>query len=281
MTPDRSVTEVITTVKTMRTAPTAQPGEVLRDLLDQPGLLDQPAVCDPLSARFARDAGYQAVFLGGFAIGAHLPLSSEVSPDDVAQCARAVIRACGLPLLLDADFGWGSPGNRLPAMVARLEEAGVAALQLAARPVPDRIPVSDDAGRADAHRDLLGRLRTARAARQHLLLTARCTVPAGSYHDAVRRAAELLAAGADALTVRAEPDELRRLPGDLPGARLIYAGAPDQAGPPAELLQEWGYRGLSHQYYRCYCARRQQPAGPVPSRLRRRLRYCDDLERKQ
>ena len=278
------------------TVKTAWPGEILRELLDRTAILDQPAVCDPLSARLAREAGYAAVSLGGYAIGAHLPLTSELSLDDIEQAARAVIRACGLPLLLDADIGWGGVED-LPAAVVRLEAAGVAAIQLTSQHVPAQVPFSPAAERERAQADLTGRVRTARAAREHVLVMARCAVsPGGSYREAVGRARDLLESGADAIVLQAGGDELRQFARDLPGARLICAGSPApgrEQDIPARLLEQWGYSALSRQYHRCYCARRQRPSGgnfPVLARPGRAgtarpgpgdAKCREDLERKQ
>jgi methylisocitrate lyase len=262
----RSETGVTSKVKT------ARPGEILRELLERTAILDQPAVCDPLSARLAREASYEAVNLGGYAIGAHLPLTSELSLGDIEQAARAVIRACGLPLLLDADIGWGGIED-LPAAVARLEAAGVAAIQLTSEHGPAQVPFSPAAERARAHADLTDRVRTARAARDHVLVVARCAIaPGGSYREAVGQARDLLESGADAIALHAGGDELRQFARDLPGATLICAGSPAPGGGqaiPAGLLEQWGYSALSRQYHRCYCARRQRPPGatfPVVAR---------------
>lgn len=258
------------------TVKTAWPGEILRELLERTAILDQPAVCDPLSARLAREAGYEAVNLGGYAIGAHLPLTSELSLDDIEQAARAVIRACGLPLLLDADIAWGG-AEELPDAVARLEAAGIAAIQLASQHVPSQVPF-----------DLIDRVRTARAAREHVLVMARCGIPpGGSYREAVGRAADLLESGADAIVLHAGSDELRRFARDLPGATLICAGSPAPSGGqavPARLLEQWGYSGLCRQYHRCYCVRRQRPRPGLTGTARswpRDTKCREDLERKQ
>jgi methylisocitrate lyase len=251
------------------TVDTVRPAHVLSDLLARPAILDQAAVCDPLSARLAREAGYQAVTLGAYAIGAHLPLTSELSFDDIEQAARAVLCACGLPLLLDADIGWGDAED-IPVAVARLEAAGVAAIQVSSQHVPARVPFSDAVERERAHASLLGRVRAAAAARRHVLVMARCAVSPAGYQAAIGQAEELLKAGADAILVQAAEDELRRFPRDLPHATLICA-TPD--GLSAGQLREWGYRALSQQYYRCYCARLRHGAGSGA--------LAGDLERKQ
>jgi 2-methylisocitrate lyase-like PEP mutase family enzyme len=238
--------------------------EVLRRLLDRPAILELPAVCDPLGARLARDAGYEAVALAGYAVGAHLPPGITFSLEAVERAAGAVIRACGLPLLLDADAGSAAPGQ-LSRAVARLEAAGAAAIQVSSQHVPDRAPVSLAGERQRGHAGLVHRVQTARTARDHILVMARCDVlPGPGYGESVRRAAALLAAGADALLVHAAEAELRHLPNDLPDARLIYTGpltgSSGRSVFPAEQLQRWGYRGLSNKYYRCYCQRARPPA---------------------
>ena len=248
------------------TEKTARPGATLRELLARPAILDQPAVCDPLGARLAAEAGYHAVALSATAIGAHLPLTSSLGLDDIERVAAAVVRACRVPVLLEADIGWA-----LPAAVTRLEAAGVAAIAVASQHLPDQVPFSEAAERGRACAELLGRVRAARAARTSLLVTARCAVAPGAsagpegYADALDQAAGLLEAGADAILLHAPAALLPRFPRDLPGAALIYAGSP--SGPPAGAgeLQGWGYRGLSLQYHRCYCARMRLSA-PGPGR---------------
>ena len=282
MTWNRSEAEVTATVKT------AWPGERLRELLADPAILDLPAICDPLGARLAAEAGYAAVALGGYAIGAHLPLTSDLSLEDIAQAAAAVVRACGLPVLLDADVGWGAAGD-IPAAVTRLEAVGLAAVTVTSQYLPDRGPFSEAAVRARARAGLLDRVRAARAASGRLLVMARVDVPAGDgYPAAAGHVAGLLAAGADAVLVNAPADQLGRLTADLPDATLIYAGSPGP-GPAvgAGRLQQWGYRGVSLQYHRCYCARRSltvripgSPASASPG-LAGIPGLTDDLERKQ
>lgn len=259
------------------TEKTAWPGDALRALLTRPAILDQPAICDPLGARLAADAGYEAVALGGYAIGAHLPLTSELSFDDVERAAVAVIRACGLPVLLDADIGWGGTAD-IHRAVARLEAAGVAAVAVTSQHLPAQVPFNDAAERGRGRAELLGRVRAARAAGTRLLVMARCAAPdGGRYDDALAEAAGLLEAAADAILLHAPADQLARFPRDLPGATLIYAGSP---GPGPEVsaaqLQEWGYRGLSRQYHRCYCAR-----SPARRAAGRAAGTEKDLERKQ
>jgi methylisocitrate lyase len=276
----------------------AWPGETLRELLARPAILDQPTVCDPLGARLAADAGYQAVALGGYAIGAHLPLTSELSLADIEHAAAAVVRACGLPVMLDADINWGGAAG-ISRALARLEAASLAAVAVASQHLPAQMPFSEAAERDRARADQLCRIHAARSARTRLLILARCAIPAGRcYDDALSEVAGLLEAGADALLLHAPAGQLRRLAQDLPGATLICAGSPGPGPEPSAAdLQGWGYQGLTRQYHRCYCARMRLtgntgPAAdsrwPRTASLTRVARPCpqrsehrEDLERKQ
>jgi len=253
------------------TVTTPPPGQVLRELLARPAILEQPAVCDPLTARLARDAGYEAVTLTGPAIGAHLPAGCELNLDEVERVTRAVVTACGIPLLLDADAA-GGDAAALPAAVARLEAAGAAAIGVTSHYVPDHAPVSLRTERRCAHADLLERVRTACAVRRHALIVARCDVIGElGYADTTERAAALLAAGADAILVdAADENELRRLPQDLPGATLICTGTAaagcGQTLFSPDLLERWGFSATSNKYYKCYCSRMKpvtRSAGPA------------------
>jgi methylisocitrate lyase len=80
-----------------------------RELMERPGLVPQPAVFDPLGAKIAQDVGFEAVNLGGYAMGAHLASTEPMlSLNDVADITRAITRTCALPLMVDAGAGWAS-----------------------------------------------------------------------------------------------------------------------------------------------------------------------------
>jgi methylisocitrate lyase len=231
----------------------------LRELLAGPGILELPTVCDPLGARTAAAAGFTAVTLPGFAVGAHLPGDGLLSLADVEHAVGRVAAAGGVPVLLDADTGW-VPLADLPAAVRRLAGAGAAAIRLSGQHVPAAVPFQDPVEHRRAHDDLLRRVAVAAAADADLVVTVRCDVDTEGYDTAVERAAALLAAGAEALLVGSTDETvLRRLPAEFPDAWLIHATGPVRPGRPAtypvDRLATWGYAGVGNQYHHCYCAR--------------------------
>jgi 2-methylisocitrate lyase-like PEP mutase family enzyme len=230
----------------------------LRELLEAPRILEIPTVCDPLGARAAADSGYQAVTLAGYAIGAHLPSGSALSLAYVESTVRRVFRACGVPVLLDADAGWGD-GADLTTAIGRLARAGAAGIQLSSQHLPSAVPFDRRFERRRSHHDLVKRV--GEAADSMALIAARCDIDIDDGHEvALERAAELIAAGAGALLVHSADDAILRYFADaLPDARLIYAANP--ALPclpsvyPAEKLELWGYSAVNNKYHRCYCTR--------------------------
>ena len=90
------------------------------------------SVFDPISARIAEDLGFE---VGMFA-GSVASLTVLGDPDHIvltlsefAGQAYRINRACGLPLLVDADHGYGNALN-VKRTVEELENAGVAALSM-------------------------------------------------------------------------------------------------------------------------------------------------------
>src|SRR4051794_20296297 len=88
------------------------PGRRLRDATAAgPVLL--PGVFSPLVARLAERAGFQAVYLSGAALSASLGLPDVglVTVTEFVDAARAITAATPLPLVCDADTGFGEALN--------------------------------------------------------------------------------------------------------------------------------------------------------------------------
>ena len=102
----------------------------IRTILAAPTCLSPASVYDPLSARAAQSLGYELMMLAG-SVAAAVVLGAPdlvvLTLSELAEQARRITRASALPLLVDADHGYG---NALGVMrcVQELEAAGVAAL---------------------------------------------------------------------------------------------------------------------------------------------------------
>ncbi|MCS7161958.1 MAG: methylisocitrate lyase [Bacteroidia bacterium] len=103
------------------------------------GRLILPGAHDPLAGLLARQAGFEALYLSGAAFSASmgLPDLGLLTLEEVTERARALVRATGLPLVVDGDTGFGEALN-VVRLGRQLVEAGVAAVQLEDQEMPKR-----------------------------------------------------------------------------------------------------------------------------------------------
>ncbi len=174
------------------------------------------SVHDPISARIAEDLGFE---LGMFA-GSTGSLAVLGAPDlivltltEFADQARRIGRASGLPLVVDADHGYGNALNAMRT-VRELENAGVAAMSIEDTDLPRAF--GDGATRLIPLAEALGKINAALAAREDpatCILARTGAVGMVGLAEGLVRARAYSAAGADALfltgvTTRAELDAL-------------------------------------------------------------------------
>ena len=108
----------------------------IRDLLNRGGLLTVPGCSDALGARLIEQAGFGAAYMTGFGSSATLlgqPDVGLLTGSEMVDNARRIASATTLPVIADADTGYGNPVNVIRT-VREFERAGVAAIQLAASP---------------------------------------------------------------------------------------------------------------------------------------------------
>src|ERR1041385_4725093 len=106
----------------------------LRELLARRNLLVAPGAFDGLSARLVEQAGFETVYLSGGAVArsAALPDLGLMTMSEVIERARQVVAAVKIPVLADADTGYG---NALSVVRTEreFERAGVAAIHIEAK----------------------------------------------------------------------------------------------------------------------------------------------------
>lgn len=154
---------------------------------------------DALSARVAEAAGFGAVMSTGFGISAsHLgapDMELYTMSENVTVVSR-MVEALGVPLVADADTGYGNALNVMRTVRA-LERAGVAGLILEDQEAPKRCPAV--AGRIDIlpQEESVGKLRAAVEARQDRDMVIVARTDALTEAEAIRRACAYVEAGAD------------------------------------------------------------------------------------
>lgn len=139
---------------------------VLRKLLAQQSLIVAPGAYDPYTARLIESLGFSAVYLGGNAMGSHLVVGEPLMTlTETVDCAARVLRAIKVPLIVDADAGFGDPVHTCRA-VEEFERVGVAAIHIEDQPFPKRAHYHKGKGRAIELNAVLDKLKAALDARR-------------------------------------------------------------------------------------------------------------------
>jgi len=112
----------------------------LRELLDRGALIVAPGAYDALSARLVEQAGFETVYMTGYGASASLlgrPDIGLLSFAEMADQARRLVQAVSVPVIADADNGYGNALN-VVRTVREYAAAGVAALHIEDQSVPKR-----------------------------------------------------------------------------------------------------------------------------------------------
>ncbi|MGY2082406.1 isocitrate lyase/PEP mutase family protein [Blastococcus sp. SYSU DS0539] len=211
----------------------------LRELLAGPEPLIAPGAYDALSARLVEQAGFGAVYMTGFGTTASLigrPDVGLLTGSEMVDNARRIVSAVDVPVIADADTGYGNAVN-VVRTVQLYEQAGVAALQLEDQVSPKKC--GHMTGKAVIGTDeMVGKIRAAVTARRDpdLLVIARTdAVAVSGVDDAIARARAFAEAGADILFVEAPTSEedIARVAEELRGtAPLVFNWAEGGKTPP-------------------------------------------------
>jgi len=172
----------------------------LRDAAAE-GTLAIPGAFNAAAARLIEEAGYRAMYLSGAAFSAGvfaLPDIGLFTLTELAQQTALITRRTPVPLIVDADTGFGEAVN-VERTTIELEAAGAAAIQLEDQRLPKRCGHLSGKSLVEPE-EMCAKIRAAAAARQDadLVILARTDARGvTSFDDAVERAKRYLDAGAD------------------------------------------------------------------------------------
>jgi methylisocitrate lyase len=161
-----------------------------------------PGVFNALVGRMAERLGFQAVYLSGAALSASLALPDVglATLTEFVEAARSIAAATRLPLLCDADTGFGEALN-VERTVQMFENAGAAGIHLEDQQMPKRCGHLSGKQLVDAE-VMAAKVRAAVSARRdaNFVIIARTDARGvAGFDEAVRRARLYVAAGADAI----------------------------------------------------------------------------------
>ena len=177
----------------------------MRSLIEAGRIVMAPGAMDSLSARLVERAGFPAVYMTGLGATASrlgTPDIGLLSQTEMTEHARNMARAVSIPIIADADTGYGGPSN-IHRTVREHVQAGVAAIHLEDQVAPKRCGQLAGIKLIDAE-EAAGRLRCAIEARGNddLLIIGRTdAMPAVGPDEAIRRARLYQQAGVDLVFV--------------------------------------------------------------------------------
>lgn len=177
----------------------------LKTALASGTLVVAPGAYDALSARLVERAGFPAIYMTGFGATASRigqPDIGLLTQTEMTTHARDLVRAVQIPVVADADTGYGGPSN-IERTIQEYLQAGVAAIHLEDQVAPKRCGQMAGIRLVDAQENAR-RLRcavTARGAQPLLLIGRTDALPALGLDEAVARAQRYQDAGVDLVFV--------------------------------------------------------------------------------
>jgi carboxyvinyl-carboxyphosphonate phosphorylmutase len=222
----------------------------LRELLTAPKPVLAPGVYDVLSARLVEAAGFPAVYMTGFGTAAALlgqPDIGLLGLSEMVDNARRIVQAVQVPVIADADTGYGNPLNVIRT-VHEYETAGVAAIHLEDQMMPKRCGHTEGKQVIPCD-EMVEKIRAAVAARRSadFVIIARTDARAiEGMEGALQRARCYAEAGADVLFVEAPQNEqeIETVAATLSGFPLLFNWLEGGKTPSLSLprLQTLGFR---------------------------------------
>ncbi len=183
----------------------------LRELLRQPELLMAPGVFDCLTARLVERAGFNAAYISGSGVSISrlgAPDVAVITFSEVLDQIRGIADSTSLPLIADADTGYGGPLSVIRT-VREFEKAGVAAIQIEDQESPKRCG-HEPGRRVVSQQVMIDRIKAATDSRhdEDFVIVARtdARTPLG-LNAAIERATAYAEAGADVIFVESPESE--------------------------------------------------------------------------
>ncbi|HZZ54080.1 MAG TPA: oxaloacetate decarboxylase [Trebonia sp.] len=222
----------------------------LRELLNSGQTIVAPGAFDPLAARLVEEAGFAAVYMTGFGTSAALlgrPDVGLLTMTEMADSAGRIAACVDIPLIADADTGYGNPLNVIRT-VGAYEAAGVAGLHIEDQVAPKKCGHMEGKQVIGAD-EMAQKVRAAVDARTDpdFVIIARTDARAVEGLDsALDRARRYRDAGADVLFIEAlvSDAEIEAAAAAFPDVPLLFNWAEGGKTPPVSLdrLTELGYR---------------------------------------
>ena len=221
----------------------------LKRLLARRQLLIAPGVFDGLSARLVEEAGFEAIYLSGGAVARSMgvPDIGLVTMSEVIERAVQVVTAVKIPVIADADTGYGNALNLVRA-VREFERAGVAAIHIEDQVTPKRcghLEGKEVISLAEMEKKLAAALAS-RSDPDFMIIGRTDSRAIHGLDDAIQRGKSFAKLGVDAVFVEAPQSEkeletIARSITEVPLMVNMFKGGKTPL-LPASRLEEMGFR---------------------------------------
>ncbi|MDQ6899096.1 MAG: isocitrate lyase/PEP mutase family protein [Candidatus Dormibacteraeota bacterium] len=218
----------------------------LRARIEEGSILVVPGVYDGLSARIATAARFEAIYCSGGAVARStgVPDLGLLSMSEVLARLREVVDSTDLPVIADADTGYGNALNVIRA-VREFERVGAAAIHLEDQSAPKKCGHYSDQ-QLISPEEMVQKLRAALDTRREMLIIARTdALGRAGLAEAIRRSRMYADAGADVLFIEAPTsrEEIETIARSFSKPLLInmFEGGRTPL-IPAQELEKMGYR---------------------------------------
>ena len=222
--------------------------KALRELLNSGKTIMAPGAYDGLSSRLVSLSGFDAVYASGGAIARSCgyPDIGLLSFSEVVERIEKIVEASDIPVIADADTGFGGTAN-VQRTVRALERIGVAAFHLEDQTFPKRCGHLDNKSLIDVE-EMCQKVKVARASLQDascLVIARTDAIAIEGFEAALVRAQRYVDAGADIIFVEAPEtlEQIQIIAQRLPGPKLMnmfYGGKTPLVSLSA--LAELGYQ---------------------------------------
>jgi 2,3-dimethylmalate lyase len=219
--------------------------QVLRKLLQGEKLLILPGVNDSLTARIAHHCGFSAIYMTGYGTAAvyGYPDFGLLTMSEMIENVRRISDAFEIPLIADADTGYGNPIN-VYRTVKEYEKAGAAGIQLEDQTWPKRCGHMEGKTVIDAE-EMVSKIKAAVDARNDadtVLVIRTDAIATHGLEEAIRRGQLYADAGADVIFVEA-PDrkEMEKIPSHFSKPCLLNIPFPNQ-DMDVKAVETMGYK---------------------------------------
>ncbi|MGO0307180.1 isocitrate lyase/PEP mutase family protein [Endozoicomonas acroporae] len=223
-----------------------QKNNTLSRLIVEQGIVTAPGVYDGISARLGEEAGFSALYASGGAIARStgVPDIGLLTLTEVVDRVRQIVAATSLPVIADADTGFGNEVN-VKRTVELFANAGVSAFHLEDQEFPKRCGHLDGKSLVSVD-EMCKKVSVASKYAGEVTVIARTdAIAVTGFDDALDRARAYVDAGADMLFVEAPQTigQIEDIAKQAPGPKLInmfYSGKTPLV--PTEDLKAMGYQ---------------------------------------